>query len=445
MAIIGKSAQNLHSPQKFVIEVFGSILQTKWIDEAIQSFDRADERIRKLPMRFVTWMLVGMAFNRNLSIKNVLARLGQLPGGGALWEKPPKSAATGEARDRLGVAPIRLLLIRLREWILETHRKALSWRGWFLLALDGTTVKVPDSEENRRVFGLPGTNRGGRAAFPQVRVMLLVSVTMHFFLDVLFAPYRVGELSLAPRLASRLPACSLLLLDRAFISWHFLWSLTQAGHAFVLRLRRGVKLQRCVRLSSGDWLVRAKVPRHVRRWVPTMPKFIEYREVTVRVGKTYFRFLTSLTDSSHYSTDEIVHLYRQRWEAELAIDEFKTHQCNATTVNRPVIVRSKRPRRVIQELYALVLTFNLIRCSMAEAALRAKLDPLRVSFVDSLERLREGAIIMATAPILLLFEIYAQVLRALTRDPLPPREERKNRREVCIKMSAYPKKWKKAA
>ncbi len=77
MAIIGKSPQNLHSPQKFVIEVFGAILQTKWIDEAIQSFDRADERIRKLPMRFVTWMLVAVArCGRNRRSLPRRARLG---------------------------------------------------------------------------------------------------------------------------------------------------------------------------------------------------------------------------------------------------------------------------------------------------------------------------------------------------------------------------------
>lgn len=445
MSLIGKSPPNLESPQKFVMEVFGSILQTKWIDEAIQCVGRADERIRKLPMRFVTWMLVGMGFYRNLSIQNVIARLGQLPGGIALWAKAPQSAATGEARDRLGVAPIRLLLNRLSAWILETQREALSWKGWLLLALDGTTVKVPDSNDNRRIFGLPGTKRGNRAAFPQVRALMLVSVTTHFILDVLFAPYKVGELRLAPRMTSRLPTRSLLLLDRAFISWHLLWSLTQAGHAFVLRLRRGVKLQRYGRLNCGDWLVRAKVPRYVRRRVPAMPKFLEYREVTVRIGKTWFHFLTSLTDSAQYSAEDVVHLYRQRWEAEIAIDEFKTHQCTSTTVNRPVIVRSKRPRRVIQELYALVLAYNLIRCAMADAALCAKLAPLRVSFVDSLERLREGALIMATANILLLPEIYTQILRAIARHPLPPRDGRKNRREVCIKMSAYPKKWKKPA
>jgi hypothetical protein len=39
-----------------------------------------------------------------------------------------------------------------------------------LVALDGTTFKVPDSDENRRRFGWPGSSRG-RAAFPQMRAL----------------------------------------------------------------------------------------------------------------------------------------------------------------------------------------------------------------------------------------------------------------------------------
>lgn len=445
MSLIGKSAANLYSPRDFAMEIFANLLQPKWIDEAVETAHRTDKRKRKLPMRFVVWLLVGMGFYRSLSIKNVIARLGKLPGAAALWEKAPKSAAIGEARDRLGVEPLRLLFKRLKSWILETHQEVLRWKGWLPLALDGTTLKAPDSEENRRVFGLPGANRGDRAAFPQVRVLMLVSVTLHVIVDVLFAPLRWAELRLATRMLPKLPDRSLVLLDRAFVSWHLLWSLTQAGHAFVLRLRRGVRTRRVVQVSTGDWRVRIKLPRHLRRHHSDMPTYLDYRQVTVRIGKTWFHFLTSLSDSAEYSKEDIVNLYRQRWEAEVAIDEFKTHQCNATTVNRPVIVRSLRARRVIQELYGLVLSYNLIRCSMADAARRTKLNPLRVSFIDALERLREGAIIMATAPTTLLPEIYAQIMIALTLHPLPLRPRRKNPREVCIKMSAYPKKWKRTA
>jgi hypothetical protein len=97
--------------------------------------------------------------------------MGSVLGVGSLWGEKgePKSSSAVEARDRVGVGPLRYLVEKLRAWLLETYREAMSWKGFLLLALDGTTFKVPDSEQNRRRFGLPGSSRGGRAAFPQMR------------------------------------------------------------------------------------------------------------------------------------------------------------------------------------------------------------------------------------------------------------------------------------
>jgi hypothetical protein len=61
-----------------------------------------------------------------------------------------------------------------------------------------------------------------------------------------------------------------------------------------------------------------------------------------------------------------------------------------------------RTRRVLQEAYGLVLAYNLIRCLMTEAAIKAGVCPLRISFVDSLERIRSAALLMAAAPTVML-------------------------------------------
>lgn len=38
------------------------------------------------------------------------------------------------------------------------------------MAVDGTVLDVPDTEENARVFGYPGSRPGARAAFPLIAV-----------------------------------------------------------------------------------------------------------------------------------------------------------------------------------------------------------------------------------------------------------------------------------
>ncbi|MBD2253872.1 hypothetical protein H6G14_21600 [Nostoc parmelioides FACHB-3921] len=42
------------------------------------------------------------------------------------------------------------------------------------MALDGTVFDVPDTVANARVFGYPATRPGTVAAFPKVRLVLLI-------------------------------------------------------------------------------------------------------------------------------------------------------------------------------------------------------------------------------------------------------------------------------
>jgi hypothetical protein len=47
------------------------------------------------------------------------------------------------------------------------------------MAVDGTVLDVPDSAANARVFGYPGSRKVTRAAFPKVRLVLLIEAGTH--------------------------------------------------------------------------------------------------------------------------------------------------------------------------------------------------------------------------------------------------------------------------
>ncbi|MGH6891213.1 MAG: IS4 family transposase [Dongiaceae bacterium] len=447
MHFIGSCFERLEGwINSFAIEVFASVLQVKWIEDALAECGRETRRVRKLPASFVVWLSIALGFYRTLSIKNVAHRMGSVFGVGSLWQdgEEPASASLVEARDRVGFGPMRALMLRLQDWLLTTYRGAMSWNGWLLMILDGTTMKVPDSEENRRRFGLPGVNRGQRAAFPQLRALFFVSAHLRLILGAWFAPYRRGELTMAVRILDELPKGCLLLMDRLYAAWGWLWSLTQRGHQFVTRIPKHVRPRRIRTLGPGDHLVEARPSRSVQRRFLGIPQRFVLRELSVRIRGKWYRYLTSFLDPAAHPAIDLVRLYCQRWEEEIGLDEIKTHECAATTVNRPLIFRSMRSRRVLQEAYALVIAYNLIRTLMTHAAQKEAIDPLRISFVDSLERIREAALLMAAADTRSLARIFQDLLASLARCVLPKRRDRSNRREVCIKMSSYPKKWKAA-
>ena len=51
------------------------------------------------------------------------------------------------------------------------------------MAIDGTVMDVPDSRANARVFGYPASPGGTRAAFPKVRLVMLVEAGTHLIVD----------------------------------------------------------------------------------------------------------------------------------------------------------------------------------------------------------------------------------------------------------------------
>jgi hypothetical protein len=445
MGFIGRSIPKLESWfDSFSVEVFASIIKPEWVQGVLEACGREGERNRKLSARFTLWLVLGMGLYRSLSIQNVIHRMGNLPGIGSLWKNgdAPTSASDTEARTRLGFGPLRLLLEKLRDWILVTYREAMSWKGMLLLVLDGTTFKVPDSDENRRRFGLPGSHRG-RAAFPQMRALFLASAKLRFLLTGLFSPLHRAEIHLALRMIPYIPKGSLVILDRNFAAWQFLVGLRRGGHHFLVRAKDKMCGTPLSVLGAGDRIVEMPICRHARLKDPSLPKMTMVREISARIQGQPFRFFTSLVDPSAFRAAELVLLYAQRWQEELALDEIKTHQCPYTTVNRPVILRCKSSRRVLQEAYGLVLAYNLVRVLMTDAARQAGVEPLHVSFLDSLERIRAAALLMAASPTRLLPAIFEDLIDSIGRCVLP-RRRRSNPRVVCVKMSSYRLKRKAA-
>ncbi len=81
------------------------------------------------------------------------------------------------------------------------------------MAVDGTVLDVPDSKANAKVFGYPGSRKGTRAAFPKVRVVLLIEAGTHLITDALMCPYRIGERVRALKLLRSVSESMLLMWD----------------------------------------------------------------------------------------------------------------------------------------------------------------------------------------------------------------------------------------
>jgi hypothetical protein len=86
------------------------------------------------------------------------------------------------------------------------------------MAVDGTVLDVPDTAANAKVFGYPGSRRGTRAAFPKIRLVLLIEAGTHLIVDALVCPYRMGERVRVQKLLRSVTQGMLLMWDRGLHS-----------------------------------------------------------------------------------------------------------------------------------------------------------------------------------------------------------------------------------
>jgi hypothetical protein len=314
-----------------------------------------------------------------------------------------------------------------------------SWRGLALYGVDGTTLRTWDSPENREHFGLPSGGHRGDAAYPQVRLVALAALRSHLIAAAAFGPLSSGEGTLALDLWANLPNESLCIVDRNFLAANILMPLAREGEDrhWLIRAKKNTKWRIVDQLGENDFRVEMRVSPTAQNKDATLPKTWEVRAIRYCLpGFQPHWLLTSLLDHKKYPAKEIVKLYHERWEIEMGYDEIKTEM-----LDREETIRSRSPERVRQEVWGILLAFNLVRLEMERVAEEAKVEPTRISFTTALRFIVDEWIFSASAAPGAIPRQLKRLRADLKRFILPPRRtERRYSRTVKIKMSSYPRK-----
>jgi hypothetical protein len=368
------------------IGVLAQIYPWERVSAVLQQTNRASERVRDLPAEVVTYYVMGLGLFMAVSTREVLRVLVEglqwLGTGQAI--KVASKAAISQARTRLGAEPLKQLWEQTAQPLAQAGSVGAFYGGRRLVALDGTTLDVPDTKTNAERYGKPGASRG-QTAFPQVRMVGLVETGAHAVLAVAMAPYKTGEHTLAKEVVPKLTADMLCLADRLFASFS-LWQLASKNGAQLLwRVRANYRLPVETALPDGSYLstfyASTADKRHQTNGVCV--RVIEYTLENHPKEETY-RLMTTLLDPAQAPALELAALYPERWEMEGVFDELKTHLRGG----QQVVLRSKTPALVEQEIYGLLLAHRAVRTLMCRAAQSVHLDPDRLSFTHSVRVLR---------------------------------------------------------
>jgi hypothetical protein len=359
----------------------------------------------------------------------------------------PSSPALTRARQRLGDEPLRLLFERLRGPRATPATPGAFAFGRRLVVWDGTGIDAPDTAANAAEFG-----RAGGAGHPQLRLLTLLECGTHALLGAVFDGFdRASEPVLARRLLDRLGPGMLLLADRNFCG-HELWGLaTATGADLAWRVKRNNVFLPLRRLPDGSFLsvmgtpaenLRQGEARRAGRSLPGPPaghpvRVIEY-DVSIHTGDggvrtEAFRLVTTLLDPELAPARQLAEAYQRRWEIELGYGELKTRLRGPE-----VILRSRCPQLIRQEVFAFLAVYQALCCLRLRAAQAAGADPDRISFTVTLRLARDQVGNQAAATPTALHEALEQTIADLLDERMPPRRSRSYERKKRPVKNTFP-------
>ncbi|WMS92253.1 IS4 family transposase [Pseudoalteromonas sp. HL-AS1] len=359
------------------VEILADLLPLSLIEEAYALTETVTLRKRKPTLESMAWLLIGMVIYNDKSMADVVNMLDIVDRDGKPFVAP---SALTQRRKNLGEAAMKALFeCTQRHWNNDANHP--HWNGLTLLGVDGVVWRTDDSPQNNEAFTKPTNTQ-----YPQVRMVCQMELSSHLITGSAFDDYKVNEMVLAEKLIETTPDNSLTLFDKGFYSLGLLhkWQTTGSERHWLIPLKKNVQYEVIQTLGRNDKLVQLSSNPRARKMWPTLPNTLIARLVTRKIKGKSYSVMTSMTDPMRYLSADIGDLYSHRWEIELGYREQKQYMLG----NR-LTLRSRLPALVKQELWGVLLTYNMVRYQMVKMCHTLKGDylPYQLSFNGSLAQI----------------------------------------------------------
>jgi hypothetical protein len=260
---------------------------------------------------------------------------------------------------------------------------AVTLAGMPVAGADGMLVNLADTPANRAFFGTTGT-ADGSSPFRQLRIVALVARAGRAMLGAILGQAGTGEQTLLKRLVKRRPelfAGLVVCFDRNFPGHDLVAAILDAGGHVIARVKEGIAL------PFADGPGRGWLPDGSRMTWLNAPSGRKADRLPVRAAEHNAVFpagagqeevsetctvITTLLDHGEAPADQVREAYLTRWSScETTFGEDKATIAGAGNRTSGPVLRSGRPRLVIQEAWAWLTGTQLTRASAA-AALRSE-------------------------------------------------------------------------
>jgi hypothetical protein len=276
-----------------------------------------------------------------------------------------------------------------------------SWYGFNLMAVDGSTLRVPDETEIIKHFGVWNVKKGDPC--PKARISQMFDVLNRATVDALIKPKKNGERELASFHFLKLMPNDLILLDRGYPAF------------WLFKLIMSMDANFCARVSCTKWKVIRKfyhsgqqesivklypTPLSVRKCVEMGldkdPIKVRLIRVELSTGETEI-LITSLTDMDKHPVNIFADLYHKRWPVE---EDYKTMKCRMQLEN----FSGKSTLSVCQDFHAKVFSKNFT--AIVANTTKDEIEKLserrnfqyQINFAQALSKMKHTIVLLFTRP-----------------------------------------------
>lgn len=326
-----------------------------------------------------------------------------------------------DARQRLPISMATTLGALIGNRLESAAPVAWRWQGRCVKLFDGTTVSMPDTPSNQKVYPQSREQKPG-LGFPIARIGALIGLASGAVLTyqvVACEGKGTGEQTVLGSLLDQLKTDDVVLADALLATWWIIEGTKRRG-ADVVMAQHGKRITDFLRgeqLGKQDHVVQWPRPPKPKSMsadaYAAYPEYITMREVEVD-GRV---LVTTLLDPTWVTSSALGKLYKLRWNIEV---DFRTIKA---TLDMDVL-RCKSAAMIEKEIAVYLLAYNLVRWSMAKAALLVNVLPRALSFSCAKRLLNTFADQLRRTSAKQIQGVMATVLAGIASLKLPHRPDR---------------------
>jgi len=280
----------------------------------------------------------------------------------SLGIKPVSGAAFSLARYKIKLS----FFVELNRLLVDYCQEGGElWKGYRLLAGDGSTVSLPPSKQIKQHFGVY-SEKGGEIKSCMARIFMLYGIHSNIVVSSEISGMQVSEKVMLKNCLGTLKSSNhLIVLDRGFGYFNICHELIRQKKSF------------CIRLSTAQSLfsrsaLRSPLNDFITDWEPseaekgTCPELDDCSSIKVRVSKIRLRtgeielLVSSLFDMESIRLTDMAELYGFRWGVEEAFKKLKPKM-------KLEQFGSRKPDGIFQEFEAHIFMMNIISMMGKEA------------------------------------------------------------------------------